>query len=168
MNSVITRNIARFLVLVLVQVLIVNHIHFLGFINPYIYILFIILFPINNNRMIFILLCFVLGLSIDMFSDSGGMHAAASVFIAYIRPVVLKFAFGASYEHQTVKFSKTEVGPRITYFSILVFVHHLILFSLEIFNTSNILLILKKTLFSGVFTLILCLLLTVLFSRKTR
>ena len=168
MNSVISRNILRFIVLVLVQALILNNINFLGYINPYIYILFIILFPIKNNRLLFIFLSFLLGLTLDMFLDSGGVHAAASVTIAYIRPIVLKFAFGATYEHQTVKFSSTEFGQRFSYFSILILIHHLFVFSLEIFNTSQIILILKKTLFSGVFTLVLCLLLIVLFSRKSK
>ena len=91
-----------------------------------------------------------------MFLDSGGVHAAASVTIAYIRPLFLKFSFGASYDHQTVKFSNTEFGQRFTYITILVLIHHLILFSLEIFNVSQILLILKKTLFSSIFTVLLC------------
>ena len=50
MNSVISSNIVRFFVLILIQVLICNHINFLGYINPYIYILFVILFPVKNNR----------------------------------------------------------------------------------------------------------------------
>lgn len=168
MNSVITKNILRFTVLVLLQALVLNNVNFLGYINPYIYILFIILYPINNNRMLFILLSFLLGLTLDMFLDSGGVHAAACVTIAYIRPVILKFAFGAIYEHQTMRFSATEFGPRFTYFSILILVHHLILFSLEIFNSSQIILILKKSLFSSIFTLVLCLLLTSLFSNKSK
>ena len=168
MNSTITRHIIRFVALILVQALVLNNINFLGYINPYIYILFIILYPISNNRMLFLFVCFLLGLILDMFLDSGGVHAAACVLIAYLRPVFLKIAFGASYEYQTVKFSQTEFGQRFTYFSFLIFIHHLVLFSLEIFNTSQIILILKKTLFSGIFTLILCLILTVLFSSKSR
>lgn len=168
MNNVVTTNIVRFIALVLVQALILNNINFLGYINPYIYILFIILFPIKNNRMLFIFLSFLLGLFVDLFLDSGGVHAAACVTIAYIRPLILKFSFGMVYEHQTIKFSNTEFGQRLTYFAIMVFIHHLILFSLEIFNTSKILLILKKSLFSGIFTIILCLLITVLFSQKRK
>jgi hypothetical protein len=109
-----------------------------------------------------------LGLSVDLFSDSGGVHAAASVLIAYIRPVVLKFSFGAIYEHQTIKFGATDFGQRLTYLTILIFIHHLVLFTLEIFNSSKVLLILKKSLFSSIFTLILCLLITILFSRRSR
>ena len=166
MNNIVTTNIVRFIVLVLVQALILNNINFLGYINPYIYILFIILFPIKNNRVLVIFLSFLLGLCVDLFLDSGGVHAAACVTIAYIRPLVLKFSFGMIYEHQTIKFSNTEFGQRLTYFAIMTFIHHLILFSLEIFNTSKILLILNKTLFSGIFTILLCLLITVLFSKK--
>ncbi|MCB0436914.1 MAG: rod shape-determining protein MreD, partial [Mangrovimonas sp.] len=61
MNSSIALHISRFVLLVLLQVLILNHINFLGYINPYAYILFILLFPISNNRQLFILLSFVLG-----------------------------------------------------------------------------------------------------------
>ena len=168
MNNVTTINTVRFILLVLTQSLVLNNINFLGYINPYIYILFIILFPIKNNRMLFIFLSFLLGLSVDLFLDSGGVHAAACVTIAYVRPLILKFSFGMIYEHQTIKFSNTEFGQRLTYFSIIIFIHHLLLFSLEIFNVSNILLILKKTLFSGIFTILLCLLITVLFSSKRK
>jgi rod shape-determining protein MreD len=164
MNNTISLNIMRFILLVLVQALILNNINFLGYINPYVYILFIMLYPVKNNRMVFIFLGFFLGLSTDLFLDSGGVHATSSVLIAYARPVFLKFAFGTSYEHQSLKFGQTEFGQRLTYFLIIIVIHHLLLFSLEVFNTSKIILILKKTLFSSIFTLILSLILTTLFS----
>lgn len=168
MNSRVLLHITQFVLLALLQVLILNHVNFLGYINPYAYILFILLFPINNNRQLFIFLSFLLGLTVDLFSDSGGIHAAACVTIAYLRPMLLKFTFGTSYEHQTLKISTSEVGPRITYFVMVILIHHFILFSLEVFNTSNILLIVKKSLFSSIFTLIMCLILTVLFSRSSK
>ena len=168
MNNAVINTILSFTVLVLVQVLVLNNINFLGYINPYVYILFIILYPVKNNRTLFIFLSFILGLSIDLFTDSGGVHAGASVFIAFIRPPVLKFSFGMIYEHQTIKFAQTELGNRLVYFSILTVIHHLIMFSLEIFNTSNIILILQKTLFTSIFTILLCIMITDLFSRKPR
>ncbi|MBT8271456.1 MAG: rod shape-determining protein MreD [Flavobacteriaceae bacterium] len=168
MNNQVTLNIIRFVVLVLVQSLVLNNINFLGYVNPYIYVLFILLYPIQNNRLLFIFLSFLLGLGVDLFLDSGGVHAAASVFIAYIRPVVLKFAFGMTYEHQTVKIGQSEIGQRFTYMGLLILIHHLVLISLEVFNSGKILLILKKTLFSSIFTLILCVLITILFSQKSK
>ena len=168
MNSLNINTTIRFLVLILTQVLIFSNINFMGSINPYPYILFIILYPANNNRTLFIFLSFMLGLIVDIFSNSGGVHAAACVTIAFIRPAVLKFAFGMVYEHQTIKFNHTEFSNRITYFSILIVIHHLILYTLEIFNISNILLVLQKTLFSSSFTIILSTLISILFSNKQR
>ena len=168
MNNVIFTHALRFIVLVLVQILILSHINFLGYINPLIYIFFIILFPVKNDRVIFLLLSFLLGLTIDMFLDSGGMHAAACVTIAFIRPVVLKFCFGAVYEHQTIKFDQVEFGSKLNYIVILTVIHHLILFLFEVFNFSKIILVFQKTLFSSIFTIILCVLVTVIFSRKTK
>lgn len=168
MNSLNINNILRFIILVLAQALIFNHINFIGYVNPFPYLLFILLFPINNNRSLFLFLSFMLGLLVDIFSDSGGVHAAACVTIAFIRPAVLKFAFGTVYEHQNIKFNNTEFGNRVIYFSILIAIHHIIMFMLEIFNISNIILVFKKTLFSSTFTLILCVLFSILFSNKQR
>lgn len=148
--------------------MVLNHINFLGYINPYPYILFIILFPVNNNRTLFVLFGFLLGLSVDLFTDSGGIHAASCVTIAYIRPLILKFSFGTVYDYQTIKFNQTEFGSRLGYFAIIIFIHHFILFSLEVFNFSDIILILKKTLFSSIFTIILCFIISILFSPKRK
>ena len=168
MNSAIISNTLRFIVLLLLQVLLLNNINFMGYINPYLYILFIILYPFNGNQTLFLLLSFLLGLGVDIFEDSGGINAAACLVIAYIRPAILRFSFGVSYDYQTIKFSSTAPGSRITYVAILVFVHHFILFLLEFFNFAHFLLLLKKTLFSGIFSIILIFLTLALFNRRTR
>ncbi|MDN3492872.1 rod shape-determining protein MreD [Winogradskyella sp. APC 3343] len=168
MNSVIGLNIVRFIFLLLLQVMICNHINFFGYINPYIYVIFIFLFPIREERLLFLLVSFVLGLMVDLFSDSGGVHAAAAVSLAYVRPILLKNSFGMQYEHQSIKIRNTDIGSLITYISFGVIIHHLVLFSLEIFNVSKILLVLKKTLFSSIFTIILSVLIIILFSRNKK
>lgn len=168
MNKTVFINTVRFLVLVLFQVVLFNHINFLGYINPYIYILFIVFFPYNkDNRIFFILCCFLLGLYIDIFSDSGGVHAAACLVIGYLRPMMMRFVFGLSYDYYSIKIEKTHFGQRINYLLIFILTHHLILFSLEIFSFAHIVLILKKTVFSAIFTLLLCLIFISLFSRRS-
>ena len=167
MNNLIFSNTVRFIVLVLLQVLICNQMNFLGSINPYIYILFILLYPINH-RLSIIIFSFCIGLIIDLFLDSGGAHAAASVTIAYIRPVFLKFSFGAAYEYQAIKFNDVDLLPRVVYFSFLIFIHHLILFLLVVFDNAKAELLTTWALSSGVFTLLLTLLLHTLFSRKEK
>lgn len=166
-NSTIISNIFRFILLVLLQVLVLNNINFLGYVNPYLYILFIIIFPLDGNKSLLIVLSFLLGLSIDLFGDSGGVHAAACLVIAYLRPWFLKFSFGVSYEYNMVKISKAPASERITYITLMVLVHHLVLFSLEIFSFSHILLLLKSTLFSGIFSIVLVFCTLLLFSRKS-
>lgn len=168
MNSVLGINSIRFVALLLVQIMLCSNINFLGYVNPYIYIIFIFLFPIRENRMILLVSSFTLGMLVDMFLDSGGVHAAAAVFLAYARPVLLKTSFGMLYEHQSIKFSNTELGSLITYITFGTLIHHVVLFSLEIFNISYIFLILKKTLFSSIFTIILCILIIILFSRNKK
>jgi hypothetical protein len=168
MNSVFFAQSSRFILLVFFQVLIFNHINFLGNINPYIYILFIALFPVRNNRIFILLVSFFLGLSIDLFLDTGGIHAAACVSIAYLRPMLLKFSFGTIYEHQTIRFDSVDFGAKLTYMTLITLVHHFILFSLEIFSISKIILVLQKTLFSSIFSIILIILITIIFSRKSK
>ncbi|NLN25890.1 MAG: rod shape-determining protein MreD [Bacteroidetes bacterium] len=159
--------ILRFVVLVLVQVFLLNNINLNGYINPYIYLLFILLYPFNGNSTLLIIWSFFLGLSIDIFENSGGIHAAASVFAAYLRPYVLKFSFGLSYEYNVVKISKSSLPEKLTYLGTMIFLHHLMLFMMEIFSFNHLLLVLKSTVFSGIFTFILIYSSIVLFGNKS-
>jgi len=166
MNNIVFLNIIRFFGLLLLQVLICSNINFMGYINPHVYLLFILLYPTSNNRLNFIFSSFLLGLIIDVFLDSGGTHAAASVLIAYIRPLFLKFSFGAVYDYQAIKFSNTDFSQRFVYFLFLIVIHHFVMFFLVVFNQNEMLLIVKQTLYSSAFSLLICLLFTSLFSKK--
>lgn len=166
MNNTIMLNITRFIVLILVQILILNNINFLGYINPYSYVLFVLLFPLNPNKGLFLFASFLLGLTMDMFGDSGGVHAAACLSIAFVRPVILRWVFGVSYEFQTLKLNNVALGERLLYSVLMVTLHHSLLFLLETFNFSLFLIIIKKILFSSIFTSILCMMILILFRRK--
>ncbi|MDA9057279.1 rod shape-determining protein MreD [Flavobacteriaceae bacterium] len=166
MNNRVLKTILSFIGLILLQVIVCSNINFLGDLNPFVYVIFILLYPVTKNRLLFIFLSFLLGFTIDIFLDSGGMHAAASVVIAYIRPLFLKFSFGAAYDYQSIKFSNTDFSQRIVYFLFLIVIHHFILFSLVLFDENKIALIIEQALYSSIFTLIICLLLTSLFSKK--
>lgn len=170
MNKEFLIRTGQFALLVLSQVLLFNKMGIGGNEEyvPYVYILFILLYPVDTNKNLFLLFSFLLGLTLDAFSSSGGVHTVACTTIAFIRPSILKFAFGTSYEFHTIKFANTEFGARISYFSILILIHHLIMFLLETFNFSFILYSLKHTLFSSIYTLLLSILLLALFSRKKK
>ncbi|HLW30740.1 MAG TPA: hypothetical protein VKX40_00660 [Aequorivita sp.] len=166
-NNEIIVNAGRFVILVFVQVFLLNNINLGGYINPYVYILFILLYPLNGNKSLLIFLSFLLGLSVDIFEDSGGVHAAACAFIAYIRPVVLKYSFGISYEYNSVNLKKAAPIERFTYITSMAILHHFVMFTLEIFSFQHMLLLLKSTLFSAFFTVILIFGSLIIFSKKS-
>lgn len=155
MNSTVIVNSLRFIILLALQVVIFNNIDLFGYINPYPYILFILLYPVNGNKAGLLVSSFFLGLFLDMFCNSGGVHAAASVTLAYLRPVFLKFSFGVSYEYQTIKINDRLTSERFSFIFISVITHHFILYLLEIFRFSLMWDILIRTLLTALFTLIL-------------
>lgn len=166
MNSFGLKHILQFIILVLIQVLVLDHILFLGYINPYIYILFIITLPTNLNRIYTLLLGFGLGLCIDMFNDSGGVHAASTLAIAYLRPVVLRLSFGLNFDYNTIKLNKADFKEQFFYILLMVLIHHLIMFSLEYFSINYTVQILYNTLYSGIFSCILLLIILRLTNKK--
>ena len=156
MNSTLLVNSARFILLLAAQVLIFNRIDLFGFINPFPYVLFIILYPVNGNKSGLLVASFFLGLLMDMFCNSGGVHAAACLILAYYRPAIFKFSFGLSYEYQTVKLNDILTPERFSFLLIAVVIHHFVLFVLEVFKISFLWDILIRTLLSTIFTIITC------------
>ena len=157
MNNTILNSI-RFVVFLALQILLFNNINLFGYLNPYPYILFVLLYPVNSNKSILLISSFALGILLDMFANSGGIHAMASLVLAYIRPSLFKFAFGLSYEYQTVKIADKISPERITLLLLSIFIHHFILFCFEFFRIDLVLTILLRTLLNTLFTFIVSLL----------
>ena len=155
MIKVLPRNIARFIILVLAQVLIFNNIQFSGYINPYIYILFILLLPFETPKWMLLVSAIFLGLTIDIFSDTLGMHTIATLFMAFLRPFVLNLISPRDgYESGTF--------PRVSYYgitwftrytSILIVAHHFVLFYIEIFRFGNFFSTFFRVILSTIFSL---------------
>lgn len=156
MNSALFMNIFRFILLLTVQIIIFNNINFLGYISPYPYLLFIILYPVNGNKYGLLLASFLLGITLDIFSNSGGIHTTASIVLAYYRPYLFRFSFGISYEYQTIKLNDVLTPERFSFILLSVLIHHTILFVLETFQISFFWDILLRTLFSSTFTILIC------------
>ena len=167
MNNSVFLNTIRFVLLVLTQVLIFNNLHFMGYINPMVYVIFFYWYPIKGNRALFMVISFLLGFIIDVFSDTLALHSMASLTIAYARPVIMRFCFGVNYEFQNFSFKNTTKVQRITFLGLLIFIHQIVFFSLEILSISHFLLILKKVFTTGVVTLVLCILFSSLFSPQS-
>jgi rod shape-determining protein MreD len=146
-----------FIFFVLLQVLILNNIQLSGYINPYLYIIFILWLPIEMNKVLLMGVAMLLGLSVDIFSNSVGMHASACVFLAFCRPYVLQsLSPRDGYETDQVPDIKTfGLSWFLAYASICVLLHHFFLFYVEVFRFSDFFSTLGRVLSSSVFTLIL-------------
>ena len=165
-NSVL--NSIRFIVFLSLQVLIFNNINLFGYINPYPYVLFIILYPVNSNKSVLLLGSFFLGLLLDIFCDSGGVHTTASIVLAFLRPTLFRFSFGISYEYQTVKIADKMSPERITLLLLAIVIHHFILFYLEYFRLGLLFTILSRTIVSALFTFTICILIVYLIKPNKR
>ena len=168
MNKSLLENTIRFIALVLLQVLVLNHINLFGYINPMVYISWVFLFPVRKNIGTFLILSFLLGLCIDFFSDSGGINTAATVFIAFIRLPVLKAILRRrDLDDSLFNIKELSFGKTVLYVSFLTFIHHFIVFSLVYFNFKDFSSILLNTVVTSVFTIVLCVLGIVLFIKKS-
>ena len=168
MNSTLLVNISRFILLLAVQIIIFNNMGFLGFIMPLPYILFIILYPVNGNKSGLLIASFLLGLMMDVFSNSGGIHTTACLVLAFVRPSIFKFSFGVSYEYQTIKLNDVLTPERFSFILISVVIHHFTLFILEAFQISFFLDILLRAFLSTIFTVISCIIIIYLIKPNKR
>lgn len=145
-----------FFALLFLQVLFLNNILFLGYINPYLYIAFVFAFPIKKNKIPLLIYAFLLGLSIDYFSDTGGIHAFATTLIAYLRLFFIKLYFKKTEtEFPFFKLHSEPFGKVFNYIVTLTIIHHLALFSIANFSFYNLSFVLTNTIYSGIFTVIL-------------
>lgn len=147
--------IARFILLILLQVFVFNNIEISNHIVPYVYILFIIVLPVDLPGWLILIVAFVLGLIIDLLSGTLGFHVFSTVLMAYMRKPVLTFISPRDgYESSTIpNLASYGVIWFLKYTAILVLIHHLSLFMLEVFRFSYIPVIFFRTLLSGLFSL---------------
>jgi len=169
LNNIYIQNIIRFIALVLVQIIVLDNINFNGYVNPYLYVYFILLLPIEIPRWLLLIASFILGSVIDMFSHTPGMHASASVMMAFSRPFLIKsLSARGDYDAGTTP-GIADLGFRwfFVYSLVLVLIHHLVLFYLEVFRFSNFFDTLLRAFYSVAFTIVLIILSQFLFY-KTR
>ena len=156
-----------FFILVIMQVLIFNNINLFGFTNPYIYIVFIFYYPLQKEKGLFLFLSFLLGLSIDFFTDSGGINAAATLFIAYIRlPLLSSILRKSDFDLHLFNIRSISFGKAFLYIALLTLMHHLILFSLDYFSLNNFGNILFKTITTSALSIFVILIGIILFTKK--
>ena len=168
MNSTLLMNILRFVLLLAIQIIVFNNMTFYGYIIPFPYILYLLLYPVNGNKTNLLVSSFALGLLLDMFSNSGGIHTTSCVILAYFRPFIFKFSFGLSYEYQTVKINDVLTPERFLFILFSIIIHHIVLFSLEAFEFSLFFNVVLRIILSTAFTLLLCIVIIYLIKPNKR
>ena len=147
-----------FISLILLQVIVLNNINFLGYINHLYYFLLVFLYPVRKDDASILVLSFLLGLIIDMFADSGGINAAATLLIAFIRIPVLQSVLGKrELDYATMNIFKLPFSKLLAYVVILTTIHHFTVFGMEYFKWSKFGTILLNTVLTSIFTIILTL-----------
>lgn len=157
MIAKILQQLFRFIFLVGIQVVLLNHIQWSGYVNPYIYILFVLMLPVEIPNWLLLVIALITGLTIDMFGTSGGIHAAATVFMAFARPGVLKLISPRDGYDSETKLTPSVMGIKwfITYISIMVVLHHLTYFFIEVFRFNEFFITFLKAIINSAITIVL-------------
>jgi rod shape-determining protein MreD len=168
MSRAIIINIIRFFVLVFMQVFLLKNVTLYNLSTPYLYILFILLLPFETPNVVLFALSFILGLTIDAFYDTPGLHAASCVILAFVRILFISITVQKEGFDNEPEPTMSNMGFRwfFTYALILTLFHHFFLFNLEVFRFSEIPYTLSRFVLSSIFTVFLMLLIGFLFYRR--
>ena len=133
MSNRVWQFVLLFFGLLALQVLLFSNIELFGFLSPYVYVLFILLLPVDISPMVAMPLAFMQGLSIDLFASSLGLHATASTILAFIRPYVLRRFVDRESEKSSILPTMRNLGTvrTLQYVLIGVSIHHLALYLLS-------------------------------------
>jgi rod shape-determining protein MreD len=154
--------------MLLLQVLLFNNIQFSGYVNPYVYVMFILLLPIDLPAWIVLIISFFTGLIIDLFSGTPGMHTSATVLAGFVRPYVLRIIAPRDGYEPGAAPAMIYYGFKwfLIYTSIIVFIHHLALFYLEVFRFTDFFRTFFRVVLSSLFSICFILLLEYIRKRK--
>jgi hypothetical protein len=166
------RNILRLAVFIFIQVYVLNKIpHLHRFITPYLYFLFILWLPFSVSRLGLLIVGFFTGLLLDYFMMTPGLHAAACLLIAYVRPLLINILTpkdAAEFNYREPSPKAMQWTPYAVYVFILTLLHHGYMVFLEWLDVGNFLDFIIKVLASTVISLLLIFTAELLIPRKMK
>jgi len=170
--SDLVRNTIRFVLFILVQYYVLFQIRPLHqFVVPYIYYLYVLWLPFSMGRMSLMLVSFLFGLTLDYFTQTPGLHAAACVLIAYLRGFVVNILIpqeGAEQNYRSPSPVSMGWAPYAIYVLVLTLLHHAYLVLLEWLQFGSFLFFLGKVVATTGISLMLVLITELLFFRKEK
>ncbi|MFT4660078.1 MAG: hypothetical protein ACI8XB_000335 [Patiriisocius sp.] len=171
MTRTLFKNIIRFVSLVLIQGLILYNVNlFNGLSVPFFYIYFILMLPLRSSPVLVLVLSFAMGLAIDSFYNTPGIHASASIVIGFMRYFLIRtLAPRDSYDlldRPTIY--SMGLSWYLRYAIILAVIHHAWFFILDGIGAFDLWMIIKRTFLSSIFTFTLLIIAQYLFSKPVR
>lgn len=170
--SDLLRNIVRFVFFILLQVYVLNKVpHLHRYITPYIYYLFILWLPFGISRQWLLLIGFLTGLTLDYFMMTPGLHAAASLLIAYVRPLLIQILTprdSSEFNYREPSPQAMQWTPYAIYVLVLTLLHHIYMVFLEWLSFGSFLDFLIKIISTTGISLLLVVTLELLFPRKLK
>ncbi|WP_375558932.1 Rod shape-determining protein MreD [Bernardetia sp. OM2101] len=154
MNPSTITQIISFFIYWLLQVLLFRNVALFDTAFCFVYVGFLLLLPIETSLTTLLLLGFSMGLAVDIFYDTAGVHAATMVIIAFIRPSLLQFLRPSGGYDNVEKPTLSKLGFNwfVIYGGITLLLHHAILFLIQGSNfslwISNFFVILASTVLS--------------------
>jgi rod shape-determining protein MreD len=146
------RTLIWFISLIILQVLVFDNINLFGFSCPALYLLFIICYRFDGSQFNLILLGFLLGLFIDLFQQSSGANTIASLFISFIRPIIIRFSFDSTPDSSSILSMKSRQDNKIVFICMMVLIHQLILQITAYFDVEHSVLIIRNSLVNSLLT----------------
>jgi len=151
----IVKNILRFIVLILLQVLVFNRIEISEYLNPMVIVFFLIALPFNTPKWLLLVSAFALGITVDVFMNTPGILSFTAVLVAYLRPLILQFiqprdGYSIGDLPRAVDLGWSWM---IQYSFFITIIFHLVYFIILAYSQDNFLVILWKTIISSIFTL---------------
>ncbi|MEO5593315.1 MAG: rod shape-determining protein MreD [Chitinophagaceae bacterium] len=170
--STFVKNIIRFALFILIQVFVLHQVPTLHkFITPYLYFLFVIWLPFGMSRSLLMFTAFIFGLTLDYFLKTPGLHAAACVLVAYVRPFLINMLIrqeGDQQNYASPSIVSMGWAPYFMMVFILTLLHHGYMVFLEVLQAGSFLYFLGKVLATTGVSMLLILITELLFFRKEK
>jgi hypothetical protein len=168
MSRTIIINLIRFVILVFIQVFLLKNVTLYNLSTPYLYILFILLLPFETPNILLFSLALILGLTIDAFYNTPGLHATACVTLAFVRVLFISITVQKDGFDNEPEPTLSVMGFRwfSAYALVLTLFHHFFLFNLEVFRFSEIQYTFTRVVLSSIFTVFLILISGLLFFKR--
>lgn len=155
MSATYLKYILGFLFFLLLQVLILNNLYFLGWATPYLYVYYLMTLPKDLSRNAQLTIGLLMGLCLDLFSNTLGMNMTACTVIMFLRPYLLNLLGSRDDEYQVPSFKSFGVGAFMRYATVMVLAHHFALNLVQFFSFDNLPFLLLRIISGSILTLFL-------------